>query len=86
MVGRVEYESNPSLTPKLVLAGRDKQGKDVQEKLKSQPSKITVQAATINESIGFLAAVINSLPEEERDFYLSRSIVVNDSEAFSIFL
>lgn len=74
--------TNPPLTAKLVLAGRDEQAKDVRERLKSLPSKITVQAATMDESIAFLAAVIDSLPEEERDFYLSRSIVLNDSEAF----
>lgn len=74
--------TNPPLTAELVLAGRDKQGKDIKEKLKSPSSKSTVQAATINESIAFLGALINSLPEEERDFYLSRSIVINNSEAF----
>ena len=74
--------TNPHLTSELVLAGRDKQVEDVQEKLKSTSSRITVQAATTNESIAFLAAVINSLPKEERDFYLSRSIVISDSEAF----
>lgn len=74
--------TNPPITSELILAGRDKQIKDVKEKLKLPASKITVQAATVDESIAFLAAVINSLPEEERDFYLSRSIVLNDSEAF----
>jgi hypothetical protein len=74
--------TNPNLTAELVLAGRAEQIANIQEKLKFPSSKITVQAATINESIAFLAAVINSLPEEEREFYLSRSIVINDSEAF----
>ncbi len=74
--------TNPHLAAELVLAGRDKQIEDVQEKLKSPSSKITVKAATINESIAFLAAAIISLPEEEREYYLSRSIVISDSEAF----
>ena len=74
--------TTPHLTAELVLAGRDKQVKDIQEELKSSSFKITVQAATIDESIAFLAATINSLPEEEREFYLSRSIIISDSEAF----
>lgn len=73
-------QTSPPLTSKLVSAGRDDQVKLVHELLKST-SKITVQASTIDESIAFLAAVIDSMPEEERDFYLSRSIVVGDSEA-----
>ena len=72
----------PKLTSKLVLAGRDKQVESVQTFLKSSSLTITLQATTIKESIAFLAAIINTLPEEERKFYLSRSIVVSDSEAF----
>ncbi|AXV37991.1 MAG: hypothetical protein CIT01_07155 [Methanobacterium sp. BRmetb2] len=74
--------TSPPLTTELVLAGRDKQVKKLHKELESSSSQITVQSATIDESIAFLAAVINSLPEEEREYYLSRSIVINDSEAF----
>lgn len=73
----------PPFTKELVLAGRDDQVRKVQEMLKFSSSQIIVQAATINESIAFLAAAINSLPEEEREFYISRSIIIKDSEAFN---
>ncbi len=74
--------TNPSLTPKLILAGRDNQAESVRKWLNSSPSSIAVQASTTDESLAFLAAVINTLPESEREFYLSRSLVVENSESF----
>ena len=74
--------TNPSLTPELILAGRDSQAESVRKWLNSSPSSIAVQASTTDESLAFLAAVINTLPESEREFYLSRSLVVENSESF----
>jgi len=74
--------TDPSLTPKLVLAGRDGQVEWVRKWLNSPPSSIAVQLATGEEAVAFLAAVINTLPESEREFYLSRSLVVENSESF----
>lgn len=74
--------TSPPLTTELFLAGRDEQAKKIHEELESSSSQITVQSATIDESIAFLAAVINSLPQKEREYYLSRSIVIKNSEAF----
>ncbi|MDR2544300.1 MAG: hypothetical protein LBD03_01945 [Methanobrevibacter sp.] len=73
--------TNPKITKELVLAGRKNQLKDIKEKLKSQHSEISVQANTIDESIAFLVATIKSLPDDEQYFYLSKSIVINDSKA-----
>ena len=74
--------ADPSLTPKLVLAGRDDQVERVRKWLNSPPSSIAVQAATGEEAVAFLAAVISTLPESEREFYLSRSLIVENSESF----
>jgi hypothetical protein len=41
-----------------------------------------VQAATSEESLAFLAGVINKLPDPDREFYLSKALVVENSEAF----
>jgi len=74
--------SNPPFTLRLVLAGRDAQVESIRKWLNSSPSSIVVQASTSDESIAFLAAVINTLSESEREFYLSRSLVVKNSEYF----
>jgi len=74
--------TNPPFTSRLVLAGRDGQAESVRKWLDSSPSSIAVQATTSDESLAFLAAVINTLPESEREFYLSRSLVVKNSESF----
>jgi len=74
--------SNPPLTPGVVLAGRDKEVESVRKQLSSSPSLLAIQAATSDEAIAFLSAVINTLPEIEREFFLSRAIILEDSQSF----
>lgn len=74
--------TNPPLTSKLVLAGRDSQANEVRKWLSNPISEIVVQATTREESIAFLTAVIETLPESEREFYFSRSLVVKNPESF----
>jgi len=74
--------TDPRLTPEIVLAGRDKQVESVRKWLSSSPSSLAVQAATSDEALAFLAAVINTLPEHEREYYLSKSLLVQNSESF----
>lgn len=74
--------TDPRLTSEIVLAGRDKQVESVRKWLSSSPSSLAVQAATSDEALAFLAAVINTLPEHEREYYLSKSLVVQNSESF----
>lgn len=75
--------TNPSLTTKIVLAGRNDQVKVIQKWLNSTPSLITVQAATSDEAVAFLAAAINTMSESERELFLSRSLVVENFKSFS---
>ncbi len=74
--------TNPPLTAKLVLAGRDNQTNEIKKWLSAPSSEKAVQADTKEESIAFLAAVIATLPESEREFYFSRSLVIENLEAF----
>ncbi len=74
--------TSPPLLAKLVLAGRDSQVELVRKWLNSPPLSIAVQVTTSDEAVAFLAAVIKTLPESERKFYLSRSLVVKNSESF----
>jgi hypothetical protein len=74
--------TQPPLPPELVLAGRDEQIEDVKNWLNSDPSRLVVQSSTKDEAIAFLAAVILTLSEEEKEHFLSKSIVISDEEAF----
>lgn len=72
----------PHLTPEVVIAGRSTQVESIRKWLSSSPAPLAVQATTSEEAIAFLSAVINTLPEIEREFFLSKAIVVEDSQSF----
>jgi len=74
--------TQPPLPPELVLAGRDEQIEEVKKWLNSDPSLLVVQASTKDEALAFLSAVILTLPEEEREHFLSKIVVISDKEAF----
>lgn len=74
--------TRPPLPPELVLAGREEQIEEVKKWLNSEPSLLAVQASTKDEALAFLSAVILTLPEEEKEHFLSKSIVISDKEAF----
>lgn len=74
--------TNPPLTSKLVLAGRSNQVENVRKWLNAFSSVTAVQATTREESIAFLAAIIDTLSDAAREFYFSRSLVVENPESF----
>jgi len=74
--------THPPLLPELVLAGRDEQIEKVKKWLNSEPSLLAVQALTKDEALAFLSAVILTLPEEEKEHFLSKAIIISDKEAF----
>ncbi len=74
--------TNPPLIPNLILASRDHEIRAVQDWLRTPSSIIMVQADTEDESIAFLASVIYSLPEKERESHLSRSLITETSHDF----
>ena len=74
--------SNPTLTAEIVIAGRDNQVEEVRKWLSSSPSPLAIQASTSDEALSFLAAVITTLPENEREFYLSKAIILEDTQSF----
>jgi len=74
--------TTPSIALELVIAGRINQVELIRKWLNTSPSVKAVQAATSDEAIAFIAAVINTLPENEKEFYLSKSIIVSDPESF----
>jgi hypothetical protein len=70
-------ETEPPLSPGLIIGGRF----DVQEKLQrwliGDPSKITVEGDSLQEAIAFLAAVIQNLDEKARAQNLTKAIVID---------
>lgn len=70
-------ETEPPLSPELIIGGR----LDIQEKLftwlMGNPGKVIVEADSPQEAIAFLAAIIQILDEEARAQNLKRAIVID---------
>jgi hypothetical protein len=75
--------TRPSITPGLLLAGRQEASTDLAKQLSGRPAAVGLKAETREEAVAFLAATIESLPETARDWHLSRTIVVTDREAWN---
>ncbi len=74
--------TRPPIIPELVLGGRTKEIEEIKKWLNSSPSLKSVQGFTADEAIAFLYAVISSLPENEKEYFLSKSIIVEDKNSF----
>lgn len=74
--------TKPPFIPELVLGGRTEEITKVKDWLKSPPKPLSIQALTRDESIAFLSAVIFTLPENEKDYFLSRTLIVQDQNSF----
>lgn len=76
------FETVPLLSPSLVVDGREQALDRIISWLRGSPSPLSLQANSPEEAIAFLAAVIQSLDEEERTTVLSRAIVVDGATAW----
>jgi hypothetical protein len=74
--------TSPSLIPELILGGREKEKEKVLDWLRSSYSPLAVQSFTKDEVIGFLASVILTAIEDEKENFLSRAVIVNDEDSF----
>jgi hypothetical protein len=74
--------TRPPIIPELALGGRTEESAKVIDWLKEAPKSLSVQALTKDESIAFLFAVIFTLPENEKEYFFSRSLVVLDKDSF----
>jgi len=72
----------PHITSELVLSGREKQVELVRKWLGSDPSLLTVKAASSEDALVFLIAAAGSLSETEKDNFFSRCLIVNDVKSF----
>ncbi|MHB0860465.1 hypothetical protein ACYCS5_04190 [Paenibacillus sp. SEL3] len=76
-------ETQPAITPEMVLAGRENITSEIYKWLESSHSPLTLQAETRDEAIAVFAASISLLPSKEKDFFLSKAIVVKSLDAWS---
>lgn len=76
-------ETQPAISPEMVLAGRENITTEIYQWLKNSNSPLRLQAETRDEAIAIFAASIGLLPSVDMDFFLSKAIVVNNSEAWT---
>ncbi|MFC8368094.1 hypothetical protein ACFUIT_08860 [Streptomyces sp. NPDC057239] len=72
----------PPVPPALVTAGREAAAEELVAWLQSEPSVITVQAESAEESFVFIAATILSLPPDSQELVTRRALVVDSPEAW----
>lgn len=71
-------QTNPAFTPEVVLAGRADTGKDLEARLASPGSVITVAGASTEEVCAFIAAIAVKLDEQGSGQTLARLAFVDD--------
>lgn len=76
-------ETQPAISSEMVLAGRENITAEIYQWLKNSNFPLRLQAETNDEAIAVFAASISLLPSAEKDFILSKAIVVNNSEAWT---
>lgn len=75
--------TNPPIIPELVISGRKEESEKIRKWLEeSSPLPLSVQSLTKDEAIAFLYAVISQLPENEKEYYLSKSLVLFNENSF----
>ncbi|NJO80300.1 MAG: hypothetical protein HC827_18510 [Cyanobacteria bacterium RM1_2_2] len=77
--------TEPALIPQLYLAGREQAVERVQNWLAASPSKLTIQADSMEEAIAFFAAVVLQLSEELREKYLSKCVILKNQSSWRNF-
>jgi hypothetical protein len=75
-------ETTPPLTAELVVAGRQKQVEAILNWLKSPPDLLIIQAASKEEALAFLVAVIQKQTKIERENFFSRCLIAEDIKSF----
>lgn len=71
-------QTNPTLTPEVVLAGRTATAKDIEDGLSSSGSVATIAGASMEEVCAFIAAVAVNLDEQGKGQMLARLAFVDD--------
>jgi hypothetical protein len=76
--------SSPALRPALVLAGRADDAARLVELLRVEVGRTAIASPTPDDTLAFVAAVLDALPEPAREQMLSRAVVVHDAPSMRI--
>jgi hypothetical protein len=74
--------TRPVMTPALMLSGRREIGERIQRWLEGPTEPLALAAESRDEAVAILASVLEQLPEDLREKYLARSIVVLNPTAW----
>ncbi len=74
--------TNPEMTAELVLGGRIKEAKHIQNWIKDKASIVEVRGDSPDEPFAFFYSAVSTLPEAEKIQVFSRCIVVEDIKQF----
>jgi hypothetical protein len=75
------HASQPNLTPELALAGRADQAAALLRILDEETRVTTIAAASTDDVLAFVAAVLSSTPEPAKTDLLARTLIVHDAGA-----
>jgi DNA-binding transcriptional regulator GbsR (MarR family) len=71
-------KTDPPFVPGLVIGGRSATRESVEKWLRGAPSSFALKGDALDEPLAFLASVIASMEELEREQLLARAVVVED--------
>jgi transcriptional regulator with XRE-family HTH domain len=74
--------TQPPITPDLLMAGRDREAKELGTWLKNPESPVSISSESRSESIAFVASVLGTLPDTEREESLARTVVIESESAW----
>lgn len=75
-------ETNPPLSPQLIVGGRTDEAQMVAEFLEREPHLLGIKADSEDEVLAFIAAVFEHQPQEKRDAFFGRSVIVRNDAAW----
>ena len=75
---------NIQFTSTLILTNKEKETKKLKNCLKTS-KHIIVKSPTIYESIAFLYSVIDTLPRTEREYYLNKTLIIDNPKSFDFY-
>ena len=75
---------NIQFTSTLILTNKEKETEDLKDSLKNS-KHIIVKSPTIEESIAFLYSVIDTFPITEREYYLNKTLIIDNPKSFDFY-
>jgi hypothetical protein len=79
---RFAHATDPALTAKVILAGRDKVADELRQRLAADGHLMTVAGASVDDVLAFVAAVAITAAEEDGGALLARAAYLDKVEAF----